>query len=557
MRRVALHDGLAEVEGNHLRRQVLQVQPLDHGVVPVQLVEQGGRRLARALDHCPVFFVGSAAPQAVVSLARAGRVPGLHRVATLQCDRPVARARAAASVVLQRPAHAVGVVFDHLHEQVLAPVEVGRDQGLAVGDQVADAHAGAKRITQRLRDMTLQCHRVGELRRDREQGEDVAVAQRGLQPRAVEPELLDEAGGPGLGGIDPLELGPVRVHQYRGAAGIAQDFAHRLLRRFQFVDGRGVDRAGERDPRPDRLEHDHVAGRELHVARLVTLDQELVHVELGDDARIAPQQHLAHRAVGRRATRRHQRAEQGRLAGQGVDPGPLRRADHEHLDGAKLPECDAQVEIGEQPADLRPQMALEVGGLDAGDAEAADPRQVEHAVAVDRAAKVDIDRTPAADDDLVAGADRVVGRDRHVVQRREAVGGVGEEAGAEGRQHAARGLLDKTLELARPRLGAIGPAVEVARVRIHRGVVAVAHRLACGRPARARLVADLDPRRIGRVGTALGRRCAGLARGRTRRVAGGAEIVVARQRFIGAERQRRPQHECECGETLVRVSSPH
>ena len=56
-------------------------------------------------------------------------------------------------------------------------------------------------------------------------------------------------------------------------------------------------------------------------------------------------------------------------------------------------------------------------GLDAGDIEAADLRQVELAVAVDAAAVVDVDRAPGAQEDLVARADDVVGRDRHVVER--------------------------------------------------------------------------------------------------------------------------------------------
>jgi hypothetical protein len=101
---------------------------------------------------------------------------------------------------------------------------------------------------------------------------------------------------------------------------------------------------------------------------------------------------------------------------------------------AQLAERDAQVEVGEQAADLAAQVALEVGGLDAGDVEAADLGQVDHAVAVDGAAVVDVDRAPGADQDLVARADRVVGRDRHVVEREEGLAGLGEEVGAEHRQ---------------------------------------------------------------------------------------------------------------------------
>ena len=88
--------------------------------------------------------------------------------------------------------------------------------------------------------MAAQRDGVGELRRDRQQGQHVAIAQRLLQPVAVELEGFDEACRLGLLGVDTFELGPVRVGQKRCATGVAQHFAHRLLRRLEFVDCRGV-----------------------------------------------------------------------------------------------------------------------------------------------------------------------------------------------------------------------------------------------------------------------------------------------------------------------------
>ena len=123
-------------------------------------------------------------------------------------------------------------------------------------------------------------------------------------------------------------------------------------------------------------------------------------------------------------------------------------------------------------ADLRAQVLLEVGGLDAGDVEAAHLGQVEHAVAVDRAAVVDVDRAPGAGHDLVARADRVVGRDRHVVERLEGVGGVGEERRAEDRQQPPGRAFDEALELVRlrrrRRLGAAREGVARDRGRCAR-----------------------------------------------------------------------------------------
>ena len=498
---VALQDRLAEVEGDHLGAQV-GVEPLDRRVVPVQLVEERGRRALRAGDDGAVFgaraalaarAVGSSSRSVRMPVRRRGRrwraLPARPRCCARRCSLPAALPlplsrsrspprllRSAGAIVLVAQARPL-VVVDHLHEQVLAPVEVGRDERVAVGDQVADAHARRERIAQRLGDVALQRHRVGELRRDREQGHDVAVAQRLLQAGGVEAEGLDEARRERLRRIDALELDPVRIGEHRRAAGVAQHLAQRLLRALQLVDRRRVDRAGDGDARPGRLEDDDVAGGELHVLRLVALDQELVDVELGDDLAVAAQQDLAHRARRARAARGDDRREQRRLARQRDHAGPLRRADDEHAQAAQLAERDREIEVGEQAPDLRAQVLLEVGGLDAGDVEAADLGQVEHAVAVDRAAVVDVDRAPGARHDLVARADRVVGRDRHVVERLEVVGGVGEEARAEDRQQPSGRAFDEALELVRlrrrRRLGA-------AREDVVQ-VVICARRLASGR----------------------------------------------------------------------------
>ena len=166
---------------------------------------------------------------------------------------------------------------------------------------------------------------------------------------------------------------------------------------------------------------------------------------------VAAQQDLAHRSRRARAAGADDRREQRRLARQRHHARPLRRADDEHAQPAQLAERDREIEVGEQASDLRAEVPLEVRRLDAGDVEAADLRQVEHAVAVDRAAVVDVDRSPDTGDDLVARADRVVGRDRDVVERLEGLGGLGEEARAEDRQQATGRAFDEALELVRPR----------------------------------------------------------------------------------------------------------
>ena len=282
----------------------------------------------------------------------------------------------------------------------------------------------------------------------------------------------------------------------------------------------------------------HVAGGKLQVLRLVALAQELVDVELGDRLAVAPQRDVAHRAVRARAARRDQRREQRRLARQRVDAGALRGPDDEDLDRAQLAERHAQVEVGEEPADLRPQVALELRGLDAGDVEAADLRQVEQAVAVDRGAVVGVDRAPGPQDHLVAGADGVVGGDRHVVDRVEGVDAFAEEARAEHRQQAAGRGLDEALELARlrrrPRLVALGRSVAVAeRPPVGAERIAVAAVVVRGQ---RRLSAAIGVGAAGALRTA--RRIPGSREG-----AGGVGGVVGGPcgRDAGAEERQRAQ----------------
>ena len=205
--------GLAEVERDHLGGQVVEVEALDRPRSPSSV-----RRTARPAPCAPAAAAARSSSRRLRSLRR--RVPSrsvpdacVRSSALLRCwaskaggrlalrlesvdVRPLRSSRwrgraavlvvhAAAARIALAAVRARGVVvLDHLHEQVLAPIEVGRDQRLAVRDQVADPHAGLVRVAQRLRDVALQGDRIGELRRDLEQRQDVAVAQRLLQAAA-------------------------------------------------------------------------------------------------------------------------------------------------------------------------------------------------------------------------------------------------------------------------------------------------------------------------------------------------------------------------------------
>ena len=200
------------------------------------------------------------------------------------------------------------------------------------------------------------------------------------------------------------------------------------------------------------------------------------------------------------------------------------------------PSETAEIEVGEQPPDLCAQVPLEVRGLDSGDIEAAHLGQVEHAVAVDRAAVVDVDRAPDTRDDLVARSDRVVGRDRHVVERVEGVGGVGEELLAEDRQQPPGRPFDEALEFVRLRRRR---PLEAARQPFARlaPVTAVAVDALIGLPG-ARACAGLSW-----LGRRIRRRPGGVGRDRIARRPGGHRersvriALVGRTRCGGAEQE--------------------
>src|SRR5207244_2519466 len=96
------------------------------------------------------------------------------------------------------------------------------------------------------------------------------------------------------------------------------------------------DAARDRGERADRREVDHVAGEKLDVPRLVPREQQVVDVELADDAVAALELDRAHGAAAGRAADREDGVHQGAERAQRVRAGALRIADYEHLDRAQL-----------------------------------------------------------------------------------------------------------------------------------------------------------------------------------------------------------------------------
>jgi hypothetical protein len=224
---------------------------------------------------------------------------------------------------------------------------------------------------------------------------------------------------------------------------------------LQLVDRRVLHVARDGGERPLGREVDDVAGQERRVLRLVAAKEQVVEVELGHHLRAALQLDRTHRARGRGPARGEHGVHEGGKRAHRVGAGARGAPDHEDLDGAELAERDEQLEVAEVPRHRLLDQRREVGVPDPRHGDRAHARDRDHAVAVHDGPVVDVDLPPGADHELVAGADEVVGRHRHVLHRREG-GRSREEVVAVERQPLADGAVDEFLEVVRPGGGGRG-----------------------------------------------------------------------------------------------------
>jgi len=89
---------------------------------------------------------------------------------------------------------------------------------------------------------------------------------------------------------------------------------------------------------------------------------------------------------------------------------------------------------------------------------------VDAAVAVDRGAHIDVDRTPCTDVEFVARPHAVIGRDRRVADRGEGVG-LAEEVGAKQRQRLPAGFEHEPLEIIGRQGRQLGRRPQLGRTR--------------------------------------------------------------------------------------------
>jgi len=180
---VFVDHGLAEVERNQFGAQVLAVQALNDGVIPVDLVDHAAHAVGDVYARLGNHFSGQ---RQIVGLL-------LGFFDRLDLGRGQALGLEAGGAVL--------------HQLVLAAVVLGGDERFAVGDQVLHAHAGHEGVAQRLGHSALQRDGVGKCGADGQKGQHIAVSQRLAQAFGIEHEVADHARRAGLLRIDAFNQG--------------------------------------------------------------------------------------------------------------------------------------------------------------------------------------------------------------------------------------------------------------------------------------------------------------------------------------------------------------
>ena len=286
---------------------------------------------------------------------------------------------------------------------VLAAHRVAADQGFAVRNEVAQAHAFAPGQARGLGHVATQGDGVAQLGADGQHGEQVAVFQGGLEALLVQGKVLHAARLAAAGG-EALERHTAGVCHHRQATGHGQQLVEGLVGRFQLVHRRVVDLAHHGHIAQGGWDDDDVAVGQLDVARAVATCQKAVEVKLGHHLSCALELHAAHRATGIGPAGGQQAAGQARHTAERVAARATRLAHHIHRDGTQLAQGDAELKVFVKLADRCAQDAFGLRGFDTGQRHTAHAGQADHAVAVDHGAHVHIERAPTADEHLVARA---------------------------------------------------------------------------------------------------------------------------------------------------------
>ena len=238
---------------------------------------------------------------------------------------------------------------------------------------------------------------------------------RGARLRVGQIDVHDDALAPF---IDALERCKPRICLGREAPGQMHQVSRARLPP-QFVDRRTAHFAGGADRGAHRWNEDHVSRQQARVARGISVQQQVVQVELGDDASVSLQLDVAQRSNRFHAAAHEQCVGDGCEAAHRVRTGLVGFAHHEDADRAQVAHGN-----GHLRADHLIRHALLDAGLRFADAQPADGdgtqlREIDSAVAIDDQRVLALRVADQLDVEAVARTDHVFRWHRDVRHRRE------------------------------------------------------------------------------------------------------------------------------------------
>ena len=238
-----------------------------------------------------------------------------------------------------------------------------------------------------------------------------------------------------------------------GRGGEAAAPFQNILKRGLFldlVDGRDVHSARHSHQRTNRRDVNHVSRQQRHIFRFVAAQKQIVKIELGNDLVAAFELNAAHRTAGRGAARSENRVHQRAKRTDSVVARLLRLTDDEHLNRTKLAEVHVEIKILEDAPNLRFEERLQLLELQTGHRDVSDLGYLNAARSIYRRAQINVHLPPSANQNLVAGTDRVIGCDGNIFDRRKCVGDILKKVLTEDRQIQSRRLTQENLKIIPP-----------------------------------------------------------------------------------------------------------
>ena len=165
-----------------------------------------------------------------------------------------------------------------------------------------------------------------------------------------------------------------------------------------------------------------VARLQADVFGLVSMQQQIVEIEVGDGLAAALHLNVAQAALRKRSTRGKQGIQKRAQRSDGIAAWLPRLADDEDLDGSQLPEIHVEIEVAVDASNLRLQEVAQLGKLQSGHMDGAHLRQRDGAGAVHDEGATLVYLAPDLKPQLVARTNDVVRRDRDIVDRRKCRG---------------------------------------------------------------------------------------------------------------------------------------